>query len=141
MYGGEGAFEGVFSELLSATAASSPEPIYDEILIDEAQDLPVSFFKLIYQMTREPKRIIWAYDELRKLSVAAIPTVKQQFGKDAQGEPIVRLVNSDDDPHQDIVLPVCYRNTHWALALAHGLGVGTSRQEGLVQSFDELSLW
>ena len=115
--------------------------MYDAILIDEAQDLPVSFFKMVYKMTHQPKRIIWAYDELQKLSESAIPTVDQLFGSDAQGEPIVKLVNSENTPQQDIVLPICYRNTPWALALAHGLGLGTSRQGGLVQSFDDPSLW
>ena len=133
-YGMDGAFEGVCSELWSAIAASSPEPIYDAVLIDEAQDLPVPFFKIVHKMTRHPKRIIWAYDELQKLSESAIPTLEEQFGIDAQGEPIVRLTNSADAPDEDVVLPICYRNTPWALALAHGLGLGTARKEGLVSN-------
>ena len=140
-YGMDGAFEGICTELLSATASSSPEPIYDAVLVDEAQDLPISFFKMVHGMTRQPKRIIWAYDELQKLSESAVPTVEQQFGEDAQGEPILTIVNSENAPHQDIVLPICYRNTPWALTLAHGLGLGTAREEGLVQSFDDSSLW
>ena len=68
-------------------------------------------------------------------------TVDDLFGNDANGQPLVTLVNSEDAPHQDIVLPICYRNTPWALALAHGLGLGTSRAEGLVQSFDDPSQW
>ncbi|MCK4814676.1 DEAD/DEAH box helicase, partial [bacterium] len=38
-------------------------------------------------------------------------------------------------------LPICYRNTPWALTLAHALGFGIYRQEGLVQHFDDNSLW
>ena len=140
-YGMEGAFEGVCAELLSATAPSTLAPMYDAVLIDEAQDLPISFFKMVHKMTRPPKRIIWAYDELQKLSESALPTIEQQFGEDAQGQPIVTLVNSTDAPSQDIVLPICYRNTPWTLTLAHGLGLGTAREEGLVQSFDDSSLW
>ena len=140
-YGMEGAFEGVCAELLSSITASTPEPLYDAVLIDEAQDLPISFFQMVHKMTHPPKRIIWAYDELQKLSESALPTVEQQFGEDPQGEPTVTLVNSTDAPHQDIVLPICYRNTPWALTLAHGLGLGTAREEGLVQSFEDSSLW
>ena len=64
----DGAFEGVCAELLSHIDYSSPEPIYDAVLIDEAQDLPIPFFRVVHKMTRQPKRIIWAYDELQKLS-------------------------------------------------------------------------
>ena len=140
-YGMDGAFEGVCAELLSATAASSAKPMFDAVLIDEAQDLPISFFKMVHRMTKPPKRIIWAYDELQKLSESALPTVEQLFGQTVQGQPVVTLANSPDAPHQDIVLPICYRNTPWALTLAHGLGLGTARVEGLVQSFDDNSLW
>ena len=140
-YGMDQAFEGICSELLSLVLTSGSEPIYDAVLIDEAQDLPTPFFKLVHKMTRPPHRIIWAYDELQNLSEAALPTVGEQFGSDSQGNPVVALVESDDAPHQDIVLPVCYRNTPWALALAHGLGLGTARDGGLVQSFDDPSLW
>ena len=140
-YGMDGAFEGVCSEFLSATANTTPEPIYDTVLIDEAQDLPASFFRMVYRMTKEPKRIIWAYDELQKLSDSAIPTLEEMFGQNTRGKAKVSLIKSPNAPQQDIVLPVCYRNTPWALTLAHGLGLGTSREEGLVQSFDEPTLW
>ena len=119
----------------------SLEPIFDAILIDEAQDLPASFFQIAYKMTRAPKRIIWAYDELQNLSEVGMSTVDELFGKNANEQANVQLVNSDNAPHQDIILPICYRNSPWALALAHGLGMGTSRAEGLVQSFDDPSQW
>ena len=140
-YGRDRAFDGVCSEFLAATATYSLEPIFDAILIDEAQDLPASFFQIAYKMTRAPKRIIWAYDELQNLSEVGMSTVDELFGKNANEQANVQLVNSDNAPHQDIILPICYRNSPWALALAHGLGMGTSRAEGLVQSFDDPSQW
>ena len=140
-YGRDRAFDGVCTELLAATAASPPDPIFDTVLIDEAQDLPPSFFQMVYKMTQDPKRIVWAYDELQSLSEVGMPTLDELFGEDASGQPLVTLVNSDNAPHQDVVLPICYRNTPWALALAHGLGLGTSRAEGLVQSFDDPTQW
>lgn len=140
-YGMQSAFRGVCSELLSATATSAPEPLYDAVLVDEAQDLPGEFFQLVYRFTRPPKRVIWAYDELQQLSEASMPGVDELFGKDEEGSPRVHLANVDDQPQQDIILPVCYRNTPWALTLAHALGFGVYRQEGLVQHFDDPSLW
>lgn len=136
-YGMQNAFRGVCSELLSATATSAPEPLYDAVLVDEAQDLPSEFFQLVHRFTRPPKRVIWAYDELQQLSEASMPGVDELFGKDEEGNSRVHLANVDGQPQQDIILPVCYRNMPWALTLAHALGFGVYRQEGLVQHFDD----
>ena len=140
-YGRDRAFEGVCSELLAVISDSTPEPIYDAVLMDEAQDLPVPFFKIVHEMAKPPKRIVWAYDELQNLSDNLIPSVEQLFGTDKQGKPNVELTNLPDSPRQDVILPICYRNTPWALTIAHGLGLGTSRPKGLVQSFDVPSYW
>jgi superfamily I DNA and RNA helicase len=140
-YGRDGAFVGVCTELLSATASEPPDPMYDAVLIDEAQDLPGQFFQLVYRFTRPPKRITWAYDELQQLSEAAMPTVDGLFGTDMDGHARVHLTNREGQPGQDIILPVCYRNTPWALTLAHALGFGIYRRGGLVQHFDDPALW
>ncbi len=140
-YGRRDAFNGICGEVLSTTSEKAPEPIYDAILIDEAQDLPISFFHLAYRFVREPKRIIWAYDELQKLSEVGMPSLAELFGTDEKGAPNIYLSNTENSPHQDIILPVCYRNPPWALTTAHGLGLGTQREEGLVQHFDDPSFW
>ena len=133
-YGMDGGFEGICRELLSSIKDSQPKPVYDAVLIDEAQDLPEPFFRLVHKLTRYPKRIIWAYDELQNLSHSTLPPVERQFGRDAHGHANVTLTNSHNAPRQNIVLPVCYRNTPWALALAHGprprdFPAGRSRSE------------
>lgn len=135
-YGMDDAFRGVCTELLSIVSNMNIKPAYDAILIDEAQDLNSPFFQLIYRLTKEPKRIIWAYDELQKLSESVMPSLDEMFGKD-----VVYLSNTEGQPREDIILPVCYRNTPWALTLAHALGFGIYRNEGLVQHFDEPHLW
>lgn len=135
------AFRGVCAELLSATANTAVEPLYDAVLIDEAQDLPPPFFQLVYRFTRPPKRVVWAYDELQKLSEAGMATVDELFGTDDRGDPLVQLANTEGQPQQDIILPVCYRNTPWALTLAHALGFGIYRKGGLIQHFDDPALW
>ncbi len=49
-FGRDQAFEGVCSELLTTIGRDEPKPLYDAVLIDEAQDLPSAFFKLVYNI-------------------------------------------------------------------------------------------
>lgn len=140
-YGYSGAFEGICNELLQYVKASPPTPVFDSILIDEAQDLPSSFFQIVYFCTKEPKRIVWAYDELQNLHNSSMPMLKELFGVSHNGQQNIEVKNFDDEARQDIVLPVCYRNSPWALTLAHALGMGVYRDGGLVQLFDELKLF
>lgn len=141
VYGMQGAFEGVCTELLAVAGNREITPLYNAVLIDEAQDLPPAFLQLAYRFTCPPKRIVWAYDELQKLSETTMPSLAELFGSDANGHPLVHLVNRDGQPKEDVILPICYRNTHWALTLAHALGLGIYRGEGLLQHFDEPLLW
>lgn len=145
---GKESFNGACKELLHTIEKTrSSKEIYDAILIDEAQDLPVSFFRVAYAACKSPKRIVWAYDELQNLGEYSMPSPEVLFGEDAHGQPLVQLKKDPNRPPQDIVLPVCYRNTPWALTVAHGLGFGIARDapagsaSGLVQIFDEPELW
>lgn len=140
-FGTSRAFQGVCKELNEKLQKSKIEQIFDAVLIDEAQDFPAEFFQMVYEATTPPKRIIWAYDELQNLSEFSMPPAEDLFGKNPNGEPKVRLRNEKGRPLQDIVLPVCYRNTPWALTMAHALGFGIYREDGLVQMFDDPSLW
>jgi len=141
-YGWDQAFGGVCGELLASLGGRNPEPIFDAILIDEAQDFPQAFFELAHLAVCEPKRVIFAYDELQNLGVYSMSPPSELFGQDANGRPRVpELSNEPRSPHQDIVLPVCYRNTPWALTIAHALGFGIYRDGGLVQFFDDPHLW
>jgi superfamily I DNA and RNA helicase len=140
-YGMDNAFQGICQELLSIAVQGDPQPIFDAVLIDEAQDLPPEFFQLIYLFTKEPKRIVWGFDELQKLSEAAMPNTDELFGTGPSGESLVSLVTHVNEPRRDIVLPVCYRNTPWALATAHALGIGVYREGGLLQHPDDPQLW
>ena len=125
--------------------AQDPEPVYDALLVDEAQDLPPAFLQLCYALLSEPKRLVYAYDELQRLSGEPMPSPDQLFGKKSGGRPRVRL-----QPAQDIVLHRCYRNSRPTLLTAHAIGFGiyrrsplaTSRRpHGLVQMFDQADLW
>lgn len=132
-------FKGCCDELLSVIT-SEYEPEYDVMLIDEAQDMPSSFFRLIYSNVKEPKRIIWAYDELQNLSNVEMPSLEEMFGVDENGSLNINIENRDDEPRRDITLPVCYRNPPWTLALAHALGFGLYHKP-VIQMFDNLKVW
>jgi len=139
-YGRQDAFNGICGDLIPYFDEDYA-PIFDAILIDEAQDLPSSFFKIVYQLTKKPKRITWAYDELQNLSEIAMPSLEDMFGKDSEGNLNIILENKPNEAQTDIILPICYRNPPWALSIAHALGFGLYRIKGKVQMFDELKLW
>lgn len=140
-YGMDDAFRGVCEELLKIASEGDHEPIFDAVLIDEAQDLPIEFFKLVYRFTKNPKRIVWAFDELQNLSDAAMPPTSELFGTDENGTPLVTLDEAAGEARRDIILPICYRNSPWSLATAHAVGFGIYSSQGLVQYFDDSQLW
>ncbi|MNO23265.1 UvrD/REP helicase [compost metagenome] len=139
-YGRSAAFEGICKELLHYFDENFSAP-YDALLIDEAQDMPISFFKIAYQLIKPPKRLTWAYDELQNLSDTAMPSLEEMFGVDDDGNLLININNNPDEAQRDIVLPVCYRNPPWTLAMAHALGFGIYRNKGKIQMFDDLKVW
>ena len=139
-YASNGAFGGAVQEALKYTGKINP--IYDLILIDEAQDFPPEFLRLCYQFITEPRRLVYAYDELQSLTGNAVLPPEQLFGSDFSGKPIVEFDYSENAiPRQDIILEKCYRNPRPVLAAAHALGFGIYRDGGLVQFFDQDKLW
>lgn len=148
-YGRDKAFQGVCDDLLEYMTLNKFDNLglYDHILIDEAQDLPSSFFKICYRLFKNQnfKRLVFAYDELQNLNLTSMPTIGEMFGYDESGSPLVDIMNSEDEdvPKTDIILPLCYRNTQWALSVAHALGFGIYRSEDkpLVQFFADLEVW
>ena len=146
LFGNANAFSGVCEKALGD--ATSINPIYDAILIDEAQDFPVSFLRLCYSILGEPKRLVYAYDELQNLSLQSLPSPEEIFGNDKNGKPNVSFkFESDGTSKQDIILEKCYRNSRPVLVSAHALGFGIYREPdessdvGLVQIFEQQNLW
>lgn len=138
-FGRTNPFKGCCDELLSVITPEF-EPEYDVMLIDEAQDMPSGFFRLVYANVKEPKRIIWAYDELQNLSDVEMPSLEEMFGVDENGSLNINIDNRKDEPKRDITLPVCYRNPPWTLALAHALGFGLYHNP-IIQMFNDLHMW
>jgi len=140
-FGYSNAFEGACKQLLEQVQEREIVPMWDFVLIDEAQDFPGDFFRLVYKATRNPKRIVWAYDELQNLGDYAMPPASELFGLDGQGNPVITIENIPGLPKQDILLPICYRNSGWTLSFALSLGLGVYRTNGPVQMFDEPGIW
>ena len=123
-------------------------PLYDAILIDEAQDFSPSFLQLCYELLKEPKRLVYAYDELQSLNSQFLPSPEEIFGVSEDGYPRVKFGYQDaGKPQQDIILEKCYRNSRPALVTAHALGFGIYRKidseigTGIVQMFEHNELW
>lgn len=142
-YGAGHAFAGACSEAIDAR--TSDRPLYDAILVDEAQDFPTQFLQLCYFMLSERRHLVYAYDELQNLGGESLPSPETIFGSDG-GVPRVSFHTGTTGPKQDIILQVCYRNSRPVLSTAHALGFGVYRQPdsvpiGLVQMFDDPRLW
>jgi superfamily I DNA and RNA helicase len=124
------------------------QPVYDAVLVDEAQDFSSAFLRLCYELVKEPKRLIYAYDELQSLNRQSLPSPEQIFGRHPNGTPRVTFTSSGNGgPQQDIILEKCYRNSKHALVTAHALGFGIYRNPdpgigtGLIQMFEQNALW
>ncbi len=93
-------------------------PVFDCVLVDEAQDFPLEFFLLIERVTTTPKKIVIAYDELQTTNDIHIPEFEQLFGS-TNGKPNVVL-----EPKYDYILKKSYRNTLEVLLTAFSFGFG-----------------
>lgn len=145
-FGGESEFDGACTKALNQ--AKEAKPIYDAILVDEAQDFPPSFLRLCYELLDDHKRLVYAYDELQNLSGGSLPSPELMFGNKLDGTPKVKFEpDVPGVPRQDIILDTCYRNSRPVLVAAHALGFGiyrtppAGRNTGLVQMFDHPTLW
>ena len=148
-YGNDNAFKGICRDLLDVMNIQSIDnlKLFDHILIDEAQDLPSEFFQIAIRLFKDQnkKRLVFAYDELQTLNQNSMPSLDEMFGVDSNGNSLVVIGNeSKDEPKTDILLPICYRNTKWALSIAHALGFGIYRENAnqpLIQFFEDLDVW
>lgn len=140
-FGQDKEFEGACAEAIAAVPEVRQS--YDAILVDEAQDLPPSFLRLCYIILKDPKRLVYAYDELQSLTNASLPSPEDLFGTSKNGKPLVVFEPPKaGSARQDIILERCYRNSRPVLATAHALGFGIYREPGgLIQIFEQNNLW
>lgn len=123
-----------------------PRPLYDVILVDEAQDFSKYFLQMCYMsLPKESRMLVYAYDELQSLDNKSVDSPEKIFGS-THGKPNVVLDNSNGKA-EDIVLSKCYRNSRPVLITAHSLGFGIYREKepreetSLVQLFEDKKLW
>ncbi|MDE2716406.1 MAG: ATP-binding domain-containing protein, partial [Chloroflexota bacterium] len=145
-FGRENAFERAVETALDSVGEI--RHLYDVVLLDEAQDFPPAFLRLCYEFLKQPKRLVYAYDELQNLTNEGLPPPEVIFGPGDGGGPRVSFDVSDGNGAQrDIILEKCYRNSRPVLVSAHSLGFGIYREPpawtptGLVQMFDRPELW
>jgi len=101
--------------------------VYDFILVDEAQDLPPSFFEVLEGICKPPKKIVIAYDDLQTLEDVSMSTFKELL--------------PHTDLKEDIILKKSYRNHIDVLHAALALGFGIYNKLGLTQIIDKESNW
>jgi superfamily I DNA and RNA helicase len=132
-----------FRACCKAALQMNVKPLYDYILVDEAQDFPREFFQLLYKLAKDDKRICWAYDELQSLSSIDVPSPTELFGTDNQGKPLISLEGDDYEGgiEKDFVLHRSYRCPQDVLMLAHGIGLGIHSFRGPVQMLGNKTSW
>lgn len=119
------------------------KPYYDFILMDEAQDFPIEFYRILGRLVTEKRRIYWAYDELQNLANVELPSPEEQFGVDGNGFPLISTTG-DDYPggiEKDFVLHRSYRCPTEILILAHAIGLGIHNPRGCIQMLPNRSSW
>ncbi|MBP2617855.1 DEAD/DEAH box helicase [Chryseobacterium jejuense] len=95
---------------------------YGLSLIDEGQDFPQSFYRVVRKITNK-SRIVWAYDDFQNIFDVKIQDEKETFGKDENENYYVDF-SRDQNSLQDIVLHKCYRTPRILLLNAFALGLG-----------------
>lgn len=121
--------------------ATVPE-CFDAILIDEGQDFLPEFYRLAYAALRNPKRLVWAYDEAQSLEHLKIPNAETLFGRDAEGRLKVDLTGQyPGGILKSRIMRKCYRTPARILMPAHAFGMGLLREEGPVQFITSKAGW
>jgi superfamily I DNA and RNA helicase len=160
------AVHGTVTEKLAAscrrllTQSPSIIPMFDVVLVDEAQDLATggefkyqdkqAFYWLAWQALRPIKpdqaklrRLIWAYDEAQDLGSLTVPSYKEVFGQTLSPY----LSGKITGPRyaggilKNEVMQCCYRTPGKILMASHALGMGLLREGGMLTGFTRKSDW
>lgn len=137
--------EYIFRDLLDK-AGHLLEPMYDMVLIDEAQDFPPAIFETVYKITKDPKRIVWAYDDFQSLRHMKIKEPETLFGLNNEtGLPNITQESLTGQYlggiDKDFVLPNCYRTPRPVLMTAHAVAMGLYNKDKIMQPFDNKADW
>ncbi len=133
------------------------EPMFDAILIDEGQDLVTDanlkfgdkqpIYWLAYQALRpvsaeqpHEKRLIWAYDEAQSLDNLIVPTAKEVFGSELS-DILSKQPQYPGGIKRSHIMRSCYRTPGQILAVAHAIGMGLLRPEGMLSGITNKKDW
>ena len=73
------AFDRVCEEAVESV--TNPQPLYDVILVDEAQDFSKYFLQMCYMsLPHESRMLVYAYDELQSLDNKNVESPEDIFG-------------------------------------------------------------
>lgn len=114
---------------------------FDYILMDEAQDLPMSFYKIIYKICKSPKRITFAYDELQNLNEIKQKDFSPLFGYKSKEEFKENYIEYPENIKKEYILEKSYRNPLNILMTAHGVGMGIHNKNKEMQLIEEKDTW
>ena len=134
------AFEYICSCFINETR-NSPVKEYDYVLMDEAQDFPVSFYQLCRAIVKND-HLIWCYDEVQNILDVELQNTKQTFSNEYDPDGIDLDIEYDKHPYvkNDVVLHKSYRNVKKILLCAVALGFGIYNDK-LVQSLENNKHW
>lgn len=120
-----------FGEACSKLLDKDLKRDYDYVLVDEAQDMPPEFFKLVEKVTKKPSKIVIAYDQLQTITDAEMPQFDKLFSED------IKLKKQYDH-----ILQRSYRNHMKVLmaAVAYGFGM-YSPDKKMVQIINDKANW
>lgn len=146
------------AELCKRLLEENPiQPCFDAILIDEGQDLVTedegkyqdkqAIYWLAYQALRpvdpedtQQRRLVWAYDEAQSLDSLKIPTAKELFGDNlsnllSQGSQYAGGIKKSE------IMRRCYRTPGSILTIAHAVGMGLMRPQGMLTGITRADEW
>ncbi|MBD2771396.1 NERD domain-containing protein [Iningainema tapete] len=116
----------------------NPPTLYDVALIDEGQDLPPSFYRMVRGTLSDSKRLYWAYDEAQGIGSLIVPEPVTIFGLTQDGKRVVDLGGPNPDGTitpptysngipRNWVMRRCYRTPRLLLMTAHAINMGLFR--------------
>lgn len=126
-----GSFDIVCNDLLDKDL----NKIFDIVIIDEGQDFPLTFYKLVYKTLTDFRKVIVAYDELQSTNDVKIPNFEDLFGQ--TNDEVSKLSLK---PENDYILKISYRNTLEVLVAAVSFGFGFY-SDILTQIIQNSSTW
>lgn len=134
----------IYSNLLK-THSGVLRPYYDLVLIDEAQDFASPVFETAFRLCKNPKRLVWAYDEFQSMTDIRMPAPEELFGRNEDGQPNMPNSTLDGtypgDIEKDFILPNSYRNPRITLVTAHSLALGVCRPNGAIDMIEHKRDW